>query len=280
MSNTAWILQERSLEMNESTSNPFQGPTTADHDSKPSPPPSSRLRSCLLLLAVTGAGFAMLAALLLPAVRTARPAAFRTQCRNNLKQLYLGIHNYQDVYGQMPPLYTVDADGRPLHNWRVLLLPYVDHQTLYENIDLSVPWNDPVNAKFAAQMPDCFRCPSTDLSPGLTTYVANTTNSPRFPELLIGPHATETNSPTLLIYELPPAGAVPWMAPHDDHDGAILRSISESTETAHTGGINYALTNGSVQFMSSQASKTDRAALLGKPSAAAPAEGNSDRDTP
>jgi type II secretory pathway pseudopilin PulG len=89
---------------------------------------------------------AFLFALMLPAGRVSRPAARRTQCKNNLKQVALALHNYADDHHALPPAYTVDAKGRPLHSWRTLILPYLDEQALYDSIDLSKPWDDPKNA--------------------------------------------------------------------------------------------------------------------------------------
>jgi len=60
-----------------------------------------------------------------PAVIAAREAARRMQCTCHLKGLGLAFHTYHDAYGSFPPAYTVDADGRPLHSWRVLILPFI-----------------------------------------------------------------------------------------------------------------------------------------------------------
>ena len=66
---------------------------------------------------------------------------------NNLKQIALALLNYEQAHHALPPAYTVDAQGRPLHSWRTLILPYLDQESLYQTIDLSKPWNDPANAK-------------------------------------------------------------------------------------------------------------------------------------
>ena len=84
------------------------------------------------------------AGLLLPAVQAAREAARRMSCSNNIKQIGLAMQNYHTAYGTLPPAYTVDAQGRPLHSWRTLILPFIEQQALYGEIDLSKPWNDPV----------------------------------------------------------------------------------------------------------------------------------------
>ncbi len=89
---------------------------------------------------------ALLIAFLLPATRSSRGAARRAQCTNNLKQIALALHNYEQAYKSFPPAYTVDANGRPLHSWRTLILPFLEQESLYRAIDLSKPWNDPANA--------------------------------------------------------------------------------------------------------------------------------------
>src|SRR5262245_49759347 len=111
------------------------------------PKPGSRRRSRIVEILVVLAFLALLVALLLPLSRSARPAARRAQCTNNLKQIALALHDYEQEHGALPPAYTVDAAGRPLHSWRTLILPYLEQEKLYQSIDLSKPWNDPANAQ-------------------------------------------------------------------------------------------------------------------------------------
>ncbi len=122
----------------------------------------------------------LLVALLLPVTRGVNESARRSHCRNKLKQIGLALHNYHDAYGAFPPAYTVDADGKPLHSWRTLILPYFDsnlsdninltNKEIYEKIDYSKPWDDPANAEAYATNLVVFRCPSSDVPPGHTTY--------------------------------------------------------------------------------------------------------------
>ncbi len=72
----------------------------------------------------------------------------------------------------MPPAYTVDAKGRPLHSWRTLILPYLEQEPLYQMIDLSKPWNDPANAKALETSLPVFRCPEAVGPRNTTTYLA------------------------------------------------------------------------------------------------------------
>lgn len=75
-----------------------------------------------------------------------RVVAARSQSTNHLKQIGNGLHNHNDKFNQMPPGCTVNAEGNMLHGWQTLLLPYVEQDALYRQIDLQVPWHHPKNA--------------------------------------------------------------------------------------------------------------------------------------
>jgi type II secretory pathway pseudopilin PulG len=90
---------------------------------------------------------AVLITLLLPATQQAREAARRTQSNNNLKQIGLALHNDADANdGSFVPGGTFDANGTPMHSWQTSLLPYLDQAVLYNQIDRSRPWTDPLNS--------------------------------------------------------------------------------------------------------------------------------------
>lgn len=60
------------------------------------------------------------------AVRNAREAAMASQCRGHFHQISLALNNYADKHGSLPPPFIADEQGRPMHSWRVLILPYID----------------------------------------------------------------------------------------------------------------------------------------------------------
>ena len=105
--------------------------------------PVRRLGFTLIELLVVIAIIAVLIALLLPAVQQARESARRTQCKNNLKQLGLAIHNYHDVHGQFPQNFDsawglgVGAPNAISWSWLVMSLPYIDQAPLYNLFDFS-----------------------------------------------------------------------------------------------------------------------------------------------
>jgi hypothetical protein len=92
---------------------------------------------------------------------------------NNLKQIVLGLHNYHDAYGCLPPAYIADDNGKPMHSWRVLLLPFVEREKLYKQYRFDEPWDGPNNGSLAARHPQilCYDCPSEYPAP-MTSYVA------------------------------------------------------------------------------------------------------------
>ncbi|WP_373653549.1 DUF1559 domain-containing protein [Schlesneria sp. DSM 10557] len=112
----------------------------------------------LIELLVVIAIIAVLIALLLPAVQQAREAARRTQCKNNLKQLGLAIHNYHDTFGCLP-IADVNGAVNPV-SAHARLLPYFEQVNLYNMIDFNVPYDHPNNAVARSKEVPVFRCPS------------------------------------------------------------------------------------------------------------------------
>ena len=95
--------------------------------------------------------------------------------KNNLKQIGLALHNYHDDYGSFPPAYVADEQGKPMHSWRVLLLPYVDHKWLYDQYRFDEPWDGPNNRKLHYISMDAYACPSSSKALGRkprTDYMA------------------------------------------------------------------------------------------------------------
>lgn len=212
----------------------------------------------LVVIAIIG----ILVALLLPSVRTSGEAARRSQCKCNLKQILSALHNYQDLYKAFPPAWTVDSDGRRLHSWRTLILPFVDQSSLYERIDLSKPWDDPVNTEAGKTTPGIYQCPSVTTDPGLTVYLA-----------MVGDNAflrpvtsrtiseiTDGTSNTVAVIEVTKQQAVPWMAPQDA-DPEMFVGLSRPNESHHAGGEHVGMADGAVRFISENLDEKTRNSL-------------------
>lgn len=92
----------------------------------------------LVVVAITG----ILISLLLPAIQSAREAARRMQCSNNMKQLGLAIDGYRNSKGRYPPAYV---DKPVEHNLISFLLPFLEQQAIYDQIDFNEDWDKPPN---------------------------------------------------------------------------------------------------------------------------------------
>ena len=105
-----------------------------------------------------------------PAIQASREANRRSNCVDNLRRITLAMLIYEREHGTLPPAYTVDADGNPLHSWRVLLLPYLGKAELYGKLRLDEPWDSQHNRQFHDAAVPVYQCPSADLKPGQTAY--------------------------------------------------------------------------------------------------------------
>jgi prepilin-type processing-associated H-X9-DG protein len=213
----------------------------------------------IVILAVLGIAVVcggVLVALMLPAVQAAREAARRAQCTNNMKQIALAMHNYHDTYNCFPPAYLADENGKPMHSWRVLLLPFLEQQALYEQYNFDEPWDSPANQRIAATVLDVYRCPSdpNPIAPQ-TCYV-----------MIVGPETvsdgtkatsireiTDGTSNTILFIEATGSG-IGWTEPRDLDATTITFQVNEplggEIESPHPGGANCAFCDGSVRFLS------------------------------
>ena len=107
----------------------------------PSRPRRNHTGFTLIELLVVIAIIAILIALLLPAVQQAREAARRTQCKNNLKQIGLALHNYLDVFTAFPPTFCVGFGDGGEWSLPARLLPYAEQGPMYNTIDFSRDYN-------------------------------------------------------------------------------------------------------------------------------------------
>jgi hypothetical protein len=205
-------------------------------------------------------------ALLLPAVQQAREAARRTQCKNNLKQIGLALHNYHDVYNMFPPAYVADENGKPMHSWRVLILPYLDQQALYEQYDFNEPWDGPNNSRMLNVRIPAYSCPShPGTSPNTTAYTAIFGENCIFrgSESVPITEITDGTSNTILVAEADGTG-IPWSKPHDldvDQLGAAVIGAN-GLSSHHRGGFHVLMADGAVRFVSENIGRQVLSALF------------------
>ena len=119
----------------------------------------------LIELLVVIAIIAILIALLLPAVQQAREAARRSQCKNNLKQIGLALHNYLSAYTAFPPAFCAGPGGGTFTQggqWSIhaRILPFADGANLFNNIDFTLSYENQSDPSIAYTRVPFLLCPS------------------------------------------------------------------------------------------------------------------------
>jgi len=237
------------------------GPAQASEVASEPPLPSASTGGCLLAGAVAGV---LLLIVLFSGTFLVKwpemPSHPRlTTCSNNLNKIYQALLDYQKVHGSLPPAYTVDDDGRPLHSWRVLLLPHLGEEALYRQIRLDEPWNSSHNLVAANRMPKVYQCPEHPfLACDETSYVVVVGAHTMFPfsQGRCLPNVKDALERTILLVEQ--RSGVKWMEPTDlDFDTmsfAINNAKESSLGSFHPGNANVLFCDGTVKALSNRLS--------------------------
>ncbi len=203
---------------------------------------------CVLVSLVMGA-------LLLPAIQAAREAARRNRCTNHMKMIGIALQSYHDTYRTFPPAYVADANGKPMHSWRVLILPFLEANDIYQQYDFHEPWNGPNNSKLAARGDDPFRCQSSPDNPPMTNYVAVVGPETVWPDAdgISTRKIVDRTSRTIMLVEVTGSG-INWMEPKDLSFDEALAGVNPAgskpnISAGHVHGVNVLYCDGHISFL-------------------------------
>jgi len=180
-----------------------------------------------------------------------RGIAESAQCTENLEKIGVALRNYHELHDSFPPVYTVDAGGKPLHSWRTLILPYFEPDAIepkwkeiYNQIRFDEPWDSEHNQQFYGtdNMPGVYGCSAccSGATTGETMY-----------KMIFGDNAIGSVQGTPLSHITRPLDEVAvvvesgmqvmWMSPFDfaveDFQTAVFANDREKyyeTRRAHT----------------------------------------------
>jgi hypothetical protein len=218
------------------------------------------------LVLVLGCG-GVVAAIIMPAIASARTAARSMQSLNHEKQILLALHNYHDTYQTFPPAYIADKDGKPMTSWRVLILPFVEQQGLHAQYDFSKPWDSPENMAVAQNMPQVYRSPLETTNPQNrlhTSYLFFGGKGSVFEKSPVSMNSiADGTSNTIILAEVNNSGVL-WTQP-TDLDAAQLDFVIRSTKDGRPGqlntdsprGLNVGFMDGSVRVLPKSTNPAD-----------------------
>lgn len=216
----------------------------------------------IILLAIGGLGavaivISIAGMVFFPAIRAARTVAQGRSCEANLHKIWLAMQSYEEEHGTLPPAYIPDDKGKPMHSWRVLLLPFLDEEGLYSRYDFNEPWDGPNNIQLQSYMPEVYGCPA-DVDArmvGETSYMLLVGEETFFPDADVTSVSDLRDDPatTILVAEMPVAG-VGWLEPRDlkaeRMQFIVNGGFGLEVGSYHEDGAHVVMADGTVQFLS------------------------------
>ena len=203
-----------------------------------------------------------------PLFSSPRVTSRRMICGNNIRQIAIALQNYHDALGTFPPAYIADADGKPMHSWRMLILPFLEQKNLYDLYDFSEPWDGPNNSKLAAEFPrlKIFMCASST-NVNETNYFAVVGQQTIWPDERAAKLSDikDGAASTIQIVEVHNTG-IHWMEPRDldfvQMPMSVNPTLGQGISSAHQGGAMVALADGSSRFIKNETSPKTLRGLL------------------
>ncbi|MEZ6089113.1 MAG: DUF1559 domain-containing protein [Pirellulaceae bacterium] len=196
----------------------------------------------------------------------------RGACRNNARQIAAALNAYADDYGTYPTPTVTDSAGQPMYSWRVLLLPYLGQERLYEQFNLNEPWNSPQNLQLMYNRPSEYGSPAAGGNAwSEPNYMLITGPGTLFPSS--GPRkpndVLDRPEQTLLVVEVArPMGSneLAWTQPGDLDVTAMVPAINgkDGVEIGgnHEGGATAATCDGRDHFLPTSLSPGEIRALI------------------
>lgn len=157
----------------------------------------------------------------IPAANQLRLTRMHESSQDNIRRIVEALNQYHDNHGSFPPAYFTDAKGKPIHSWRVMILPELGRNDLYRRYNFDEPWDSPINLTVMQEMPDVY----TSYGAGETLGTGTTHMAAVVGKSTMFPHAKSVNrdqisdsyDTVLAIVEVQGIG-FDWTDPREDYD--------------------------------------------------------------
>jgi predicted Zn finger-like uncharacterized protein len=210
-----------------------------------------------------------------PAIATMQTNRLRAESLRNIEKIALALNAYAADHGSYPLPRIDRPDGTPMHSWRVLLLPYLGEEALFNQYDLDQPWDSPENLQFAARVPSVYLPPGGAVFGTEAGYSLITGPGTLFPPapprgvIALGPrHVSDDPAQTLLVVQsLPPPNTyMSWTEPVD-LDVRLMQGVLGGAPGREIGGESadgavVATVDGRAHFLDARTSPLSVMALI------------------
>ncbi|MBN1910872.1 MAG: DUF1559 domain-containing protein [Pirellulales bacterium] len=199
--------------------------------------------SCLEFVVVF-AVILILVAMMQPAIVSQGHERGRLSCAFQLQKIAEALRAYHADHGCFPPACVRDANGKPMHSWRVLILPYLDHEDLRKAYRMDEPWDSPHNQTLIPSIPEeyeCWReCLESNSKPGVATYVAVMGDETVWPKdrRVRMDDVVDGLDKTILLVEASADLAIPWTEPRDISLDDVVAGTSSRPDSGPPPGLD------------------------------------------
>lgn len=239
-----------------------------------------RLVAATIVLILVACGAVAMVRYGAPALTSIQANRIRVQSIRNIERIASALNAYAVDHGTYPPPVIRRPDGTLMHSWRVLILPYLDQQELFNEYDMSQPWDSPSNIELTSRMPAVYRSASSQAYGSEAAYFLITGPGTLFPPAPssspagtfrpLSPRAiTDDPSQTLLVVEASTSTSnfyPSWLEPRDldvtSMQGLIGTSPGREIGGIHSDGAVVATIDGRSHFLSDQTPPSTVMALI------------------
>jgi hypothetical protein len=211
--------------------------------------------------------FGVFIAFMGPTMSKTRETGRKLSSKTHLKTIVLAMHNYHDVYQQLPRAYWLTPDGKRTLSWRVAILPFIEEEPLSERYRADEPWDSEANLLVGEEPISVYRNPGVEKGkPNHTSYMVITGPGTLFEEGkdISFDDCSDGLAQTILAVEVKDSG-VNWLQPVDLDIRNMIFKINGGgmgISSPWSGGAQVVMADGSVKFLKNELLESTLRAMM------------------